>query len=419
MAAASTAKKFNGGTNMFLGPGTAQIDPKVLETAIYQRFADTADKIVKTSNGRETKDSAASSALQNWYGFNDVAGINKKYAKKVVSLMKASLSASTTMNRKETVKTLLAAAALLNTEQKVSGYVEFTKLFYYKPAGSKYALEWKAEDDSARRRFFLKFGINVDPADIKQATSPAGTPVLRAMITPRAYLKLKEAKLLSEDRFYDEPVSASTKVGTGSLLDRLFLATTNKKETLQLVQDAAFAIASKNQDGVRERLATSPDFAAALRRSTTSASRALQKTLDKLFERFDHRGSGLAIGDGGATFIEVMNKDLSIRFDAISGERVWEDPGVNGDPLGDDEFTIADNMHSEVSDFLSKALKPADVSVSPDVYSDGRDDVFSYTVGLTYRLPKDFSEQVLRALEQRFPQELAKAINDGIADATE
>jgi hypothetical protein len=45
-AAKRTVKKLSGGTNMFIGPGVVQIDPKALEAALWDRMAETAIKVL-------------------------------------------------------------------------------------------------------------------------------------------------------------------------------------------------------------------------------------------------------------------------------------------------------------------------------------------------------------------------------------
>lgn len=78
-AASYTAKKLSGGSNMFIGPGITHIDPVILERAIWRRMAQMA-KGWMVKRGL-TADSAASAALQYYYGLKDVEGIEKKYLK--------------------------------------------------------------------------------------------------------------------------------------------------------------------------------------------------------------------------------------------------------------------------------------------------------------------------------------------------
>jgi hypothetical protein len=87
-AAAATAKKLSGGWNMMLGPGITIVDPKKLESAIWDRFLEKTK--VGTTRGWDDA-TAADSALQVFYTKYDdkTAAFRAKLIPELVKRMQA------------------------------------------------------------------------------------------------------------------------------------------------------------------------------------------------------------------------------------------------------------------------------------------------------------------------------------------
>lgn len=127
VAAKTTAKKLSGGQNMMIGPGVTIIDEAKLETAIWDRFAAIA-KNGMSKYGMSIED-AAGSAIQHFYGFNNVEANEKKYLKSVLAaLARNGISGATeaavttkltTKNKFDIARTLRTAANAL-TQNAVS-----------------------------------------------------------------------------------------------------------------------------------------------------------------------------------------------------------------------------------------------------------------------------------------------------------
>jgi hypothetical protein len=79
VAAMTTMKKLNGGTNMMIDPHAKaiNIDPRKLEDAIWGRLADMTKRAISKFDW--TAEDAAKSTLQNFYGWEDMEATEKKY----------------------------------------------------------------------------------------------------------------------------------------------------------------------------------------------------------------------------------------------------------------------------------------------------------------------------------------------------